>query len=1221
MPTPPVRRWPIWTPRVARGGAAAVAVLTAAALSLGHLASAAPFVAPSAAPSAAPSVALSVALSAAPSAAPASPPVAPPPVAHPADPAAAPFISYVQPSEVLVYDAARRNAGPGASPAAVEAAAAAFRAAWAADHFHGPRSEDLERLHQRELAWLHATSPADGPSAIDPRRGGARSGADAHADAHADAGDRADQNVDPARSPIPLQRAPVLGELKLLVIAVEFDGTDTAENFSHEVGIRAGGRCVTETVTYDGPLHGQIARPGPLDNHTTWRPSFERDFYEQMVFSAEGVTERIRPDLIDPEDGRPGIDIGGNSMANFYKEVSGGKVTFDGGPRGVTAWVKVPHSVGYYDANACRNGRPSGSGLPSNPRFPNGTGQLIADIGAAINAADPDFPWADYDTDGDRVVDHVVYIHAGIDESEGGGVDGNQQIWAHRSSVDARTGLMDDRGTPTDMTDDITIRGYTIQPENLSLGVLVHEFGHDLGLPDLYTTTGDEDVTWWDLMSVGARTGRLNGSDPTHIGAWGKTVLGWLDPVVVTPGADAATVLLGQLAQPPEGSTTAVRVDVPPSYERQVPLVPDSTRLWWSGNDQASADHRLTRELDLTGVTGAVSMSFQLNHGLERDRDFFFVEVSTDGGATFVQTKGFRVGTGQERTTADDYADPNRSLAGYGGLKYGYTGDNQGWMDVYHDLTPFAGMSIQLRLRYATSPSNQSRGVFVDNFAVRSGGAELLVDAVEPGAPSAWTSTPGTFLNATAVDAGWTMTDGTKPIARYYLLEWRNPVGFDIGLKYAYNTIFARLTADGARELFIDRVPSNVPGMLVWLRDMRFGANNPSNSILSDRNQLALPSEGAKGGLLIVDAHPEPLRGPLGGVISNTHGIFPFPPSDSWRGRVQTTNAAFGLHGTAAITLTASVGVEPPATLVMTPTRYAPLPAVHGFHDALGFMPGVEELEVPVILDGDGDQVRTKRYAFADPDGGVVVPAAGYYPPRTPIGFTGLGGDRVPPSDNISVFETMFLRGTAPVFVDIGASTGRGVTGRQSGNPGDHGVQFGFHFDVISEAADGSTGTIRLWRQADDAEATLATAMIPTADDILVQPGLVNIGGATTMTLYSDFDETAATYVLAAAGSTAVPVAVSADAVARAVLQGGPGALAALAVAPGEAVAVAWAGYVKSGEDVSLTYVLEPRPSAPVVRVQCAVYRPGEPSRLLDEVSTEVALRSVVYLPVGRRGE
>ena len=1201
MPTPPVRRRPIRAPRVVRGGAAAavVAVLSAAALSLGHLASAAPVVAPSAAPSAAPSVA------------PASPPVAPPPVARPADPTDAPFISYVQPSDVLVYDAARRNAGPGASPAAVEAAAAVFRAAWAADHYHGPRSEDLERLHQRELAWLHATSSD-----------GARTSADGHvgavADTHVDARADADRGVDPARSPDPLQRAPVLGELKLLVIAVEFDGTDTAENFSHEVGIRAGGSCVTETVTYDGPLHGQIARPGPLDNHTTWRPSFERDFYEQMVFSAEGVTERIRPDLVDPEDGRPGIDIGGNSMANFYKEVSGGKVTFDGGPRGVTAWVKVPHSVGYYDANACRNGRPSGSGLPSNPRFPNGTGQLIADIGAAINAADPDFPWADYDTDGDRVVDHVVYIHAGIDESEGGGVDGNQQIWAHRSSVDARTGLMDDRGTPTDMTDDITIRGYTIQPENLSLGVLVHEFGHDLGLPDLYTTTGDEDVTWWDLMSVGARTGRLNGSDPTHIGAWGKTVLGWLDPVVVTPGADAATVLLGQLAQPPEGSTTAVRVDVPPSYERQVPLVPDSTRLWWSGNDQASADHRLTRELDLTGVTGAVSMSFQLNHGLERDRDFFFVEVSTDGGATFVQTKGFRVGTGQERTTADDYADPNRSLAGYGGLKYGYTGDNQGWMDVYHDLTPFAGMSIQLRLRYATSPNNQSRGVFVDNFAVRSGGAELLVDAVEPGAPSAWTSTPGTFQSATAVDAGWTMTDGTKPIARYYLLEWRNPVGFDIGLKYAYNTIFARLTADGARELFIDRVPSNVPGLLVWLRDMRFGANNPSNSILSDRNQLALPSEGAKGGLLIVDAHPEPLRGPLGGVISNTHGIFPFPPSDSWRGRVQTTNAAFGLRRTAAITLTASTGVEPPATLVMTPTHYAPLPAVHAFHDALGFLPGIEELEVPVILDGDGDQVRTKRYAFVDPDGGVVVPAAGYYPPRTPIGFTGLGGDRVPPSDNISVFETMFLRGTAPVFVDIGASTGRGVTGRQSGNPGDHGVQFGFHFDVIDEAADGSTGTIRLWRQADDAE---ATGGLMRDGNVNVDAGLINIGGATTMTLYSDFDEAGAMFVAEGLSTGAVPVAVGPDEVAHAVWKGGPGALAALAAAPGEAVAVAWAGYVKSGVEAGFHYRLAPRPSAQSVMVRNEVYRPGQPVRLLDALELEIALRSVAYLPIGRRGE
>jgi M6 family metalloprotease-like protein len=67
-----------------------------------------------------------------------------------------------------------------------------------------------------------------------------------------------------------------------------------------------------------------------------------------------------------------------------------------------------------------------------------------------------------------------------------------------------------------------------------SIGVLAHEFGHLLGLPDLYAP-GDgrkaEPVGIWCTMANGhGREGK-----PLHLSAWCKERLGWLRPAVLDP--------------------------------------------------------------------------------------------------------------------------------------------------------------------------------------------------------------------------------------------------------------------------------------------------------------------------------------------------------------------------------------------------------------------------------------------------------------------------------------------------------------------------------------------------------------------------------------------------------------------------------------------------------------------------------------------------------------
>ncbi len=95
-----------------------------------------------------------------------------------------------------------------------------------------------------------------------------------------------------------------------------------------------------------------------------------------------------------------------------------------------------------------------------------------------------------------------------------------------------------------------------MQPEDSGVGVFAHEYGHDLGLPDLYDTAsgGESDVNFWDLMSSGSHSGPIFQSMPTHMGIWDKWVLGWADPQVFDQGADTQTIKLGQTSRTPVGS-------------------------------------------------------------------------------------------------------------------------------------------------------------------------------------------------------------------------------------------------------------------------------------------------------------------------------------------------------------------------------------------------------------------------------------------------------------------------------------------------------------------------------------------------------------------------------------------------------------------------------------------------------------------------------------------
>jgi M6 family metalloprotease-like protein len=143
-------------------------------------------------------------------------------------------------------------------------------------------------------------------------------------------------------------------------------------------------------------------------------------------------------------------------------------------------------------------------------------------VEAAARAASKDVKLSSfdgYDTRGrpgaDGILDHLMVVYA----EKTGAPTGFSPIWPHRGTTDIDVGSM-------------RITSYTVLNHGAPLGVYVHEYGHDIGLPDLYdrdySSHGAGD---WCLMASGAWP--EGGAKPSHIAAWGKIRLGWILPTIV----------------------------------------------------------------------------------------------------------------------------------------------------------------------------------------------------------------------------------------------------------------------------------------------------------------------------------------------------------------------------------------------------------------------------------------------------------------------------------------------------------------------------------------------------------------------------------------------------------------------------------------------------------------------------------------------------------------
>jgi len=219
------------------------------------------------------------------------------------------------------------------------------------------------------------------------------------------------------------------------------------------------------------------------------------------------------------------------SMPDYYAWASQGQLRVRGE---VVGAVMLPNPINYYTNDAY------GLNVLATP---NNNWGLVRD---AVIASDSLVDWNRYDRDGDGFVDMLWVVHAGLGAELSGSRRNFYSSTARMGSGWSFGGVVETSDLMNgSLTQKVRVDRFAVLPEmsgfhpgSLSeIGVYCHEFGHALGLPDLYDTsalggTANVGPGNWSLMSTGTYGGNgYTPESPVHPGAWPSLYLGWTSTV------------------------------------------------------------------------------------------------------------------------------------------------------------------------------------------------------------------------------------------------------------------------------------------------------------------------------------------------------------------------------------------------------------------------------------------------------------------------------------------------------------------------------------------------------------------------------------------------------------------------------------------------------------------------------------------------------------------
>ncbi len=317
-----------------------------------------------------------------------------------------------------------------------------------------------------------------------------------------------------------------------------------------------------------------------------------------------------------------GYSAGGavGSVKDYYNEISYSQLDVQSV---VEDPVTISHGYAYYGGN-------DAFGYDLRPR------QMVEEALAALDARGFNFQSVDYDNDG--WIDGLTIIHAGGGE-EYSGNDPNY-IWSHQwvmTSVQIYDGVR-----MWNYHTEPARRGWDAYPSTWGItriGVICHETGHFLDLPDLYDYGYDSRGAGNFCLMAGGSWNGDQGTSPAHMSAWCKVDLGWVVPIVVSSNGtyninqvEANAQIYKLQGSFPSNEYFVVENRQGVGFDSELPGPERGLLIWHIDENQSNNNDQTHYKVDLEEASGPQHLELNENGG--EDSDYFRTGNATNFSGT-----------------------------------------------------------------------------------------------------------------------------------------------------------------------------------------------------------------------------------------------------------------------------------------------------------------------------------------------------------------------------------------------------------------------------------------------------------------------------------------------------------------------------------------------------------------------------------------------------------